>query len=617
MPVRSLRHRLILTSLVVVALPIAIVGMVLEYQGRQALITEKQSKLFALARILDGELGPGFDALLADLPTGWRDREAAIAHLNAKLAHLTDRVAQADSGVGVGYYARRLDAILTYGPSDLYGGTVGRSIDADHPGRRVMATGEPDIEFGSLVRGPVLNAMLPVKREGEVIGYIWANEFTKDVQRQQGVIDQAVIYSSIGGIVVALMLIQFTSRSLSNDVGVIVNGLKAMKRDLHTPIPALRDELGAIVDAINAMAKELLDARSLTENIMASVADGIIAIDVDGNIAAFNPAAEALYAVRAEAVIGQPYHALFVDGTDMVSVLLDTLETGRTHIGVTLTIPRTDPALKITASSSVLRDGDGQRIGAVVVLKDVSERDRLMEQVMQADRLAALGELTAGIAHEIRNPLTSIRGFMQYLSECRTIDDWKEYGPLIIRQVDSLNHIIGELLAFGRPRPPCIGKVLVNRIAEEMAFLARGKSDARIDLDLDADVPEIDADGEALKQALLNLIINALQAIEERPSMDADADAGRSVTIATRRHDADRVMIRVSDTGVGLDPKHLKKVFDPFFSTKAAGTGLGLAMVHRIVNVHNGEITLDSQEGKGTVVTLLLPIERPRTEAPA
>ena len=169
--------------------------------------------------------------------------------------------------------------------------------------------------------------------------------------------------------------------------------------------------------------------------------------------------------------------------------------------------------LRLNATSSTLRDGDGKRIGAVVVLKDVSERDRLMVQVMRADRLAALGELTAGIAHEIRNPLTSIRGFMQYLADCESIEEWRHYGPLIIREVDSLNHIVSELLAFGRPQPPRIGRVRVQDLVEEMAFLARGKSNAHIELVFAPDIPPIEADAEALKQALLNLLINAIQAI--------------------------------------------------------------------------------------------------------
>jgi two-component system sensor histidine kinase AtoS len=600
LPSRSLRNRLMLTSLVVVALPIAIVGVVLEREGRQALVHEKQDKLFSLARILDAELGPGFDLFLADLPGGWTNREAAIRRLNERLAAQTDRVADSDPGVGVGYYSRRLDAIVTYGPSRDYAGTVGRSINPDHPGRLVMASGLPRVEVGTLVRGPIMNAMLPIVRGGETIGYIWANEFSDAIEAQQRRIDEAVILASLTGMVIAFLVIWVMSRRLSREVEVIVEGLAVMKTDLRRPIPHLRDELGGIVDAINGMARALLDARSLTENILESIADGVIAVDRTGRVTAINPAAERLYGTSAAESLGHFYTDVFTCSPTR-SALLTTLETGRPKISATIDYQRGDEILKLDASSAVLRDGDGTPIGAVVVMKDVSERHRLMNQVMRADRLAALGELTAGIAHEIRNPLTSIRGFVQYLDDCETIEEWRQYGPLIVRQVDSLNRIIGELLAFGRPRPPQIGRVRLDVLVEETTFLTRGKSGARIELDLDPGLPEIEADGEALKQALLNLVINAIQAIPETGT----------VTVSTRADGEAGVAIRVIDDGVGVAPENLDKIFDPFFSTKPSGTGLGLAMVHRIVDAHHGVITVESRPGVGTTVTVRLPLVQP------
>ena len=605
----SLKTRLVLMSLFVAALPIALVSFMLEHEGQETLTAEKTDKLFALTHILDEELGPGgFDALLADLSSGASDRLAAVRHLNGKLGRITDEVARADPGVGVGYYSRRLDAIISYGPSEQYGGTVGQSIAPGHPGREVLSTGSPKIAYGSMVRGQVLNAMLPIKRDGEVIGYIWANEFTKAVERQKDAIREAVGYGVVAGLLLALVATFFTSRGLTNDVNLIIRSLDRMKKDLRVMVPPMKNELGNIGTAINRMAQDLLDARSLTENVLSSVADGIIAVDLDGNILMFNPAAEDLYTVSGKDVIGRSYQELFEERKGMASVLLDTLKTGRSHIGENLEIAALGADRKITASSSVLRNGEGQRIGAVVVLKDVSERDRLMGQVMRADRLAALGELTAGIAHEIRNPLTSIRGFLQYLSENDTAEEWREYAPLIIRQVDNLNHIIEGLLVFGRPWPPRIARVQLNQLVEEMAFLTKGRSRVRIELDLGDDVPVIDADGEALKQVLLNLFINALQAM-------SDEDMG-VVTVTTRRKDGE-VMITVKDNGVGLPEKFMGKVFDPFFSTKPAGTGLGLAMVLRIVDAHQGTIAFESKEGVGTTVTILLPVARMEIEETA
>jgi two-component system, NtrC family, sensor histidine kinase AtoS len=607
LPVRTLRVRLMVTSLLVVALPIAIVGVALEREGRQALRSEKEDKLFALARVLDAELGPGYDALLADLPSGWGDRAAAIRHLNGKLAAVTDRVADAAPGVGVGYYSKRLDAILTYGPSRDHADTVGLAIPDNHPGRSVMATSVARAEVGTLVRGPILNAMWPIVRQGETIGYIWSNEFSAAVEAQASAIDYAAIVAGLGGLVVAFGIISILSRRLSREVDIIVDGLAVLKHDLHHPIPPLRDELGAIVEAINAMAKALLDAQSLNENILASVADGIVAVDVQGRVKALNPAAEQLYGVRSVDVIGRPYRELFDSGANGQSALLDTLETNRLHAAATIEFQRPGQILRVNATSSILRDGDGKRIGAVVVLKDVSERDRLMIQVMRADRLAALGELTAGIAHEIRNPLTSIRGFMQYLQDCDSMEEWRRYGPLIIREVDSLNHIVGELLAFGRPQPPRIGRVRIQNLVEEMAFLARGKSDAHIELAFDPDIPQIEADGDALKQALLNLLINSIQAMPN----------GGTVVVSVRPEGDGEVSIKVADDGVGVAPDDIDKVFDPFFSTKPTGTGLGLAMVHRIVDAHRGTITFDSRLGQGTQVEIRLPVTQSSPETSA
>ncbi|MBZ8141615.1 two-component system sensor histidine kinase AtoS [Rubrivivax gelatinosus] len=605
-PFHTLRNRLIATSLVVVALPIAGVAIALVYQERGAVLVEKEKKLYAITRILDSELGPGFDAYLAGVPGGWNNREAAIRRLSERLTPLTDRVAAAEPGIGVGYYVRQLDAIVTYGPSRDYAYTIGRSIPADHPGRAVMALNEPRVTEGSLVRGSILNAMLPIERNGRVIGYVWANETTEAIGLQQRLTYLAAVATALFGFGVAFVLVWLMSHRLAREVDVVVDGLEAMETDLRYRIPPLRDELGVVVDAINGMAKALLDARSLTENILSSVADGIVAVDHRGIVTAINPAAQKLYEVTAEQALGRPYRDLFTSNRPH-SALLDTLDSGRTHVGVAVELTRGEHTFKVDASASVLRDGDGRPIGAVVVLKDVSERDRLMVQVMRADRLAALGELTAGIAHEIRNPLTSIRGFLQYLQDCEAIEEWRHYGPLIIREVDSLNHIVGELLAFGRPRPPQIDSIDIGELVRETAFLARGRSEAQVTVTLEPGLPGIEGDREALKQAILNLLINAIQALPQ----------GGHVEIAVAAVDAGLVSIAVHDDGVGIAPENLAKVFDPFFSTKASGTGLGLAMVHRIVDAHAGTISIDSRIGEGSTVEIRLPIRCRRPDQPS
>lgn len=596
---KTLRAKLLLVSLLVVSVPIAMTALVVENRGREARKEEKLEKLFGLARILDSSLGPGFESLLADYRGAPDDRAAKIAAVNAKLRDVTDMVAASSPGVGVGYYSKALNAIVTYGPSREYGKTVGLSIPPDHPGWQVMASAENAVGIGTLVRGPIMNAMLPIIRQDQVIGYIWANELTESIERQAWEMDRAILAVTFAGIALGLALAHALSIRLARDVIVIKNGLASMQRDLSQPMRRPAGELGEIAEAVNTMARALLDARSLNENILNSIADGVVAVDVAGRITSINPAAQRLLGVTFKDMVGQPYQALYTPSANFASVLLDTLESGKDHIGVALDYPLMDQTLHVSASSSLLRDGRGKIIGAVVVLKDLSEQQRLQKQIMRADRLAALGELVAGIAHEIRNPLTSIRGFMQYLESCDTLEEWQRYAPLIIRQVDSLNHIITELLEFGRHRPPCVGPVHINDLIREITLLVGAKSTARIALDLAAEMPPLQADGEALKQVILNLVINAIQSITETGT----------VTIATiTESNGGEAVISVADDGIGIAPENLDKVFDPFFSTKPTGTGLGLAMVHRIMDAHHGSIAIESTPNVGTRVILRLPL---------
>ena len=514
-------------------------------------------------------------------------------------------VAGANPGVGVGYYSRALNAIITYGPSRDYSATVGASIPPEHPGWHVLESGKQALESGRQVRGFILNAMLPIVREGNVIGYIWANELSDDVERQAAAMDRAVLTVSIAGILLGLALTQVLARGVGRDIKQIIDGLLRMRCDLGEPIQPPPGEVGAIAVEVNAMARALLDARSLTENILHSIADGVIAVDRAGKVTALNPAGEAMLGITATDVIGRPYESLFKPDGRFASPLLDTLKTGRHHVGVTLDFPGTKQTLHLTVSSSLLRDSHGDAIGAVVVLKDLTEQQRLRTQVMRADRLAALGELVAGLAHEVRNPLTSIRGFMQFLESSDDVAEWQRYAPLIVRQVDSLNRLVTELLEFGRPRPPAFRPVQLNDLIREVSLLAGRKSNARIALHLAPDLPLVEADGEALKQVMLNLIINAIQATSET--------GGITITTASTAQDCRDVIVTVADDGEGIAPENLDKVFDPFFSTKPQGTGLGLAMAHRIVDVHHGTITIANRLQSGTTVTLRIPFVHSQT----
>lgn len=591
----TLRNKMILLAIFMVFLPTLLMASLVEVKGRDALLTEKKAKLYAVAHLLDQALGDQFSRY-QDLP-----RAERIAMLNQRLAQVTERITDAFPNVAAGYYHRQLDAIITYAPQRLYGHTVGMTISAEHPGRQVMSTGEPQVKSGSQVRGDIMNAMIPIKRDGAVIGYIWANELTNDIDKQTFAMDFG-IFSVIGiGLAGSLLLIITFSRRLTRDVETIKERLNALPFDLNAQIPPLRGEMGEIAENINHLSHALREARTLNELIVESAADGMISVDTDGRIAMCNPAACAITGYRRDQLLGQHYKSLF-EKNGYHSPVLDTLMRGIEHIGVEVSFPAREQILQIKASSSQLRNTCGEIIGALVVFTDLTAQKEMQRHIAQAERLATLGELMAGVAHEVRNPLTSISGFVQYLKEGETAPQRIEYIDIIMQEVRSINRVIQQLLEFSRPHSSKPQNVSVNQIIRETLVLVHTNAlNSRIDFHimLDDTLPDIEADAALLKQAVLNLMINAVQAIPARGD----------ITVLTGLHAANKLKIQIVDTGIGMDAETQKKAFTPFFTTKPTGTGLGLAIAQRIVAEYAGDIVIASEPQRGTTVTLVIPMK--------
>lgn len=598
---KTLRYQMLLLILIIVSIPILLIGYTVKIQAEKALLQEKQAKLFGVARLLDHHLGNGFDTILSERHVLYENRADKIKALNEELASYTDVVAGVDAGIGVGYYSKELDAIITYGPSDTYANKVGISIEELHPGRKVMATGHSMVQFGKQVRGNIMNVMLPIQRNGEIVGYIWANELTDDVQAQLKVMDKNIYWSVLIGIIIGLILTISLTNRFVKDVEEIKSGLQSLKYDLKKPIASMEGEMGEIAEAINQMAQSLVDARSLNENIMYSIADGVVTVNTQGVITTMNQAAQQITGFTLEEVIGRPYREIFRENDEFHSLLLDTLESGKNHIGIEINYPVKEKCIYISISTSILNDSHNKSIGAVVVFKDLTQQRSLQEQVYRAERLAALGELMASIAHEIRNPLTSIKGFVQYLQDVDSDEERQEYMPIIIKEVDRVNRVIEELLYFARPNKTHYMMVDINELIKNTLVLVQNKTTSHkveFRLQLTRGLPQIEADAEQIRQVLLNLLINAMQAISDKGS----------VVIDTWQPNPSFICTRITDTGIGIKEEDRKKIFDPFFTTKPAGTGLGLAVVQRIISAHYGQVEIDSQVNEWTAVTLKLPV---------
>ncbi len=223
------------------------------------------------------------------------------------------------------------------------------------------------------------------------------------------------------------------------------------------------------------------------------------------------------------------------------------------------------------------------------------------EQLRRADRLSALGELSAGMAHEIRNPLGSIKGAVEILKDDYSPDEAKyEFIGILLKETDRLNRIVQEFLGFARPKLPEFQQADINEAVESVLTLTAQearKAGVTVEKKLDSSIGKRSVDAGMLKQAFLNLILNAIQAMPQ------------GGTLAVESALIDRtIVVKVSDTGTGIPEENRKKLFSPFFTTKKNGTGLGLAITYRIIENHRGSIDVASDPGKGTTFTVRIPV---------
>ena len=591
---RRLRNQMILMAILMVIVPTLTIGYIVETEGRSAVLSEKEKKLSAVVNLLNQALGDRYD-LYIDLP-----REERIRALNAELAPITENITRAFPGIGAGYYNKTLDAIITYAPSSLYQNNVGVTIAADHPGREVMRTNTPLVYSGRQVRGDILNSMIPIERNGEILGYIWANELTEDIRRQAWKMDVRIIIVLTAGLLISLLLIVLFSRRLSANIDIITDGLSTLAQNIPTRLPQLPGEMGQISQSVNNLAQALRETRTLNDLIIENAADGVIAIDRQGDVTTMNPAAEVITGYQRHELVGQPYSMLF-DNTQFYSPVLDTLEHGTEHVALEISFPGRDRTIELSVTTSRIHNTHGEMIGALVIFSDLTARKETQRRMAQAERLATLGELMAGVAHEVRNPLTAIRGYVQILRQQTSDPIHQEYLSVVLKEIDSINKVIQQLLEFSRPRHSQWQQVSLNALVEETLVLVQTAGvQARVDFisELDNELSPINADRELLKQVLLNILINAVQAISARGK----------IRIQTWQYSDSQQAISIEDNGCGIDLSLQKKIFDPFFTTKASGTGLGLALSQRIINAHQGDIRVASLPGYGATFTLILPI---------
>jgi len=321
-------------------------------------------------------------------------------------------------------------------------------------------------------------------------------------------------------------------------------------------------------------------------------------------------------------VAGRYCTEVFAQTPDLAELLMETLANRTPVLGTTLSLRRRGGrGLPVELSVSPLRGSEGKELGVIGVFRDLTRVHQLEERLRRSDRLAAVGELAAGLAHEIKNPLTALLTFSRRLMRAFEDADFRQkFQTVVPRELERINGIVEGLLELARPARLAFKPLRVSALLERTVELYETRIDTqRIDVQREyaRDLPTIFADHDALYQALVNLVTNALDAMPNGGVLVLRTAWRDGETFGGRRSGgARRVAIEIQDSGVGMSPVVMGRIFNPFFSTKDGGTGLGLALAHKIVDDHEGSLDVRSTPGAGTTFRLVLPLMPQATTEP-
>jgi len=346
--------------------------------------------------------------------------------------------------------------------------------------------------------------------------------------------------------------------------------------------------------------RSLAKVSAFSDQVVENLPVGLVASDENGLVAAYNEAAETILGEKA-------YNTLYERAESVLPSqlwgLTKRLQSRKMIIEEDIECKvNQNTSLPLQVSAALLEEDNGSFLGYVFMFRDLTEVRKLKQELERSRRLASLGDLAAGVAHEIRNPLSSIKGFATYFKEWfndRPAE--RETATTMIQEVERLDRVIGQLLEFARPSSLKISPVDLRELVNHSLRLIETDANIkgiRVQSHIAADLPPILMDGDRISQVLLNLYLNAIQAMKKGGVLEIDV---------TRNEDARETSIAVSDTGPGMTADDQERIFDPYFTTKSNGTGLGLAIVHKIMEAHGGDVVVKSIPGQGTTVVLVLP----------
>lgn len=356
--------------------------------------------------------------------------------------------------------------------------------------------------------------------------------------------------------------------------------------------------------------------RRFNEDIIRNMTNGLIAIDQDGYITAFNPAASTMLGNQAEETLWQPLHRLTPQCEDLIKIFNETLTSGNSSAHQEIILQhRNGETRPVSVSTAPLGTGtaDDKLAGVVGVLEDLSEIKAMEAERRRLDRLAALGEMSAVVAHEIRNPIAGIAAGVDYLTRNAPKDSPEYEGAAMMRgEIQRVNHILEDILFVARPTRLRLSSEDVSQILDSVLKRCSSQveeSRVKVISHYCDNLPHLKVDRQRLEQVFTNLIINATQAMPQggELSLQTSLAPGQNGTVS------EQVKVVIADTGPGIPAEAQQQIFEPFFTTKTRGTGLGLTVARRIIEEHGGTIQVQSEAAQGTCFVINLPVTQRST----
>ena len=438
---------------------------------------------------------------------------------------------------------------------------------------------------------------------------------------------RSIFWINLIGLLIALFLGIILARSIVNPIRKLVRAANRISEGNFTKpvvIPS-KNEIGFLGSIFNDMQKniqqkekslkqlkQLAEARAesiknYNDYILESIANGILTIDSEERILVINPEAAKILRLDGDKCAGKSVWEIFSETHPFYSYLAKAVNGTLENNFLEITLNFEESPAIIDIHTSLLFDSKHSAIGTNFVLMDVTQIRELQEKIKEKQRLAQLGEFSAIIAHEIRNPLNSIELFVGLLErQLANHSQHLEITQKIINEIHALNEIVTDFLFFARPSKPRLQVVHLSELFQETLSLTKNevkKKDIVVSVHLKKNNLFLKADFNQIKRALLNIVLNGIQAMEAKGQLSLSAD------ILTEKNSSKYVEIIISDTGSGIPLNLQEKIFQPFFSTRSQGTGLGLAIAKNIIEAHQGEIFVESQLNFGTTFHIKLPKE--------